>query len=360
MKASFLRSILHRALAPAVIASCFVAVGAGCDDGDSHDDFDDEGGECRKYDRRRPQEEPPVGCASSAHFILDAPGAVQPGVDPSSLWVRACIDATCVDRPLFSGDPELDRGEGSFGFDLALAGLACGRQLNIAAISLYDKIANAPLYTDVRAVSMACKADSCRLPPLEFKAPDEAFRCGQRGTFIELVSPDAIALVPDAQPFAVVCVDDLCSEPIAVPTGSAGIEAGLAIDVFIQGVERSSVEATKHQARLVVSSASDAETFSQSFELLLSPTASFTCSSERAPDFVLPLRPEMFGSSNPGGGRPPPYVPDTDGEGGAGGEAGGSGGEAGGGSGEAGAGGEGGASGGSAGSGSAGGTTGTP
>lgn len=354
MKASFLRSILHRALAPAVIASCFVAVGAGCDDGDSYDDFEAEGGGCRKSGRRRPQEEPPAGCASFAHFILDAPGVAQPGVDPSSLWVRACIDAICVDRPLFSGTPELDRGKSSFGFDVGLDGLTCGQQLNLAAISLYDTVANAPLYTDVRAVSMACKADSCRLPPLEFKAPDDAFRCEQRGAFIELVSPDAIALVPDAQPLAVVCIDDLCSEPITVPTGSSGIEAGLTIDVFLQDVERSRVEATKHQARLVVSSARDAETFSESFELLLNPAASFACSSERTPDIVLPLRPDMFGSSNPGGGRPPPYVPDTDGG------AGGAGGGAGGGSGEAGAGGEGGASGGSAGSGSAGGTTGTP
>lgn len=329
MTASLLRSVLRRALAPALLASCFVGAGAACDDDDSDDAWSDgpsgRDENCRRGRRRR--EAPPAVCASSAGFVLDAPGAARAGVDPSTLWVRACVDAICTDRPLFSGAPELDRGEGIFSFDLSLAALSCGQGPHLAAISLYDSLARAPLFTDAREVSLACDGAGCRLPSFRFAVPADAFRCEERGALIGLRAPAAIALEPGAAPAVVVCVDSLCSEPIALPVGEAGIEPGLTVDVLVQGVERSAVEATKHVVELKVGPGRDSALFSETFELVLDPTSSFACEAERAPDYVLPLRADMFSALDPGGGRPPPYQPGSDGAGGAGGAS--SGGEAG-------------------------------
>ncbi|HEU4406312.1 MAG TPA: hypothetical protein VFS43_13690 [Polyangiaceae bacterium] len=309
MTASLLPSVLRRAFVPALLATCFFAAGTGCDDDYEEDDWgSDEGGPRKKRCRRRPDGEPDLACPSSARFVLNAPGAVRAGVDPSTLWVRACVDSHCTDQPLFAGSPVLEEGdEGSFGFDVDLAGLSCDRGTYLAAISLYDTLDRAPVFTEVREVSLACAADGCRTPVLAFTAPDDAFRCEQRGALIALRAAEPIAVPEGVDPVVVVCVDDLCSDAITLLVGEGGIEPSLAVDVLIQGVDRSLEKATTHEVKLLVGPGRDSYLFTETFELVLDPATSFACDLERAPDFVLSLRPDMFVGT--GGGRPPPYVP---------------------------------------------------
>jgi hypothetical protein len=308
MTASLLPSVLRRAFVPALLATCFFAAGTGCDDGYEEDDWGSDGSAPRKRCRRQPDGKSDLACPSSARFVLNAPGAVRAGVDPSTLWVRACVDSHCTDQPLFAGRPVLEAGdEGSFRFDVDLGGLSCDRGTYLAAISLYDTLARAPVFTEVREVSLACAPGACRTPVLGFAAPDEAFRCEQRGALIGLRAAEPVAVPEGVDPVAIVCVDELCSDAIALPVGEEGIEPGLAIDVLIQGVDRSLEKATTHEVKLLVGPGRDSYLFTETFELVLDPATSFACALERAPDFVLPLRPDMFEAS--GGGRPPPYVP---------------------------------------------------
>jgi hypothetical protein len=315
MTASLLRSVLRGAFAPALLGLCVLATNTGCD-GEEEDGWDGDerpSGKCGGR-RRPPPGESDLGCPSSAVFSLSAPGATRAGVDPSTLWVRACVDSRCTDQPLFTGATDLAEGEGEgesvFTFDVGLADLDCRRGPSLAAISLYDTLDKAPLFTAVREVSLACDARlGCRAPVLTFEAPGDIFRCEQRGALIALQAPEAIPLSPDAVPVVIVCVDGSCSDAIQLPVNDGAIDTSLAIDVMIQGVDRSKEEATTHEVTLKVGPGRDSALFTETFELLLEPATSFACDLERAPDFVLPLRPDMFADLGPGGGRPPPYVP---------------------------------------------------
>lgn len=311
MTASLLRSVLRGAFAPALLGLCVLATNTGCD-GEEEDGWDNDerpSGKCGGR-RRQPPGEAALDCPSSAVFSLSAPGATRAGVDPSTLWVRACVDSHCADQPLFAGDTGLTGNEGVFNFGVELTDLACQRGPSLAAFSLYDTLDKAPLFTAVREVSLACDTRlGCPAPVLTFEAPDDIFRCEQRGALIALQAPEAIAVALDALPVVIVCVDGSCSDAIQLPVNDGVIDTSLAIDVMIQGVDRSSKEATTHEVTLKVGPGRDSALFTETFELLLEPATSFACDLERAPDFVLPLRPDMFADLSPGGGRPPPYVP---------------------------------------------------
>lgn len=321
MTASLLNSVLRRAFLPALLASCFVVVGTGCEDSDSsYDDGPSSRGDsgCPKRNLRHPPPpEEPLHCASEANIVLQAPAALQAGVDPSTLWVRACIDERCVDRPLFSGidgpddrDVEQAKREG-FLFTLDVDGLSCGPQASLVAVSLYDTLSKAPLFTEVSEIALGCTGLACPVPSVTFAVPVGAFTCAPRGALVRLQVSEPIALPDDAVPSAIVCVDGICSSAIFLPLSPSGLEPGLEVDVLVEGIERSSVEETKHVVELMLSSAKNGEApRTETFELLLEPAASITCDVERTPDLVLPLQPGMFAApADPGGGRPPPYNP---------------------------------------------------
>jgi hypothetical protein len=324
MTASLLHSVLRRSFVPALLASCFVVAGTGCDDDDSsYGDGPSSRGSGRgeKCNRQRPPlpslQEEPQRCADNAVIMLRAPAALQAGVERSSLWVRACIDDRCSDYPLPTGivNGALDSAgapDGAlFAFPLQVAGLGCGPQANLAAVSLYDTLTKAPLFTDVRPISLACGSFECLSPSVEFAVPDEAFTCEPRGALIRLQVSEPIALPDDAVPTAIVCVDGICSSAIFLPLTPSGLEPGLEVDVLVEGVDRSNITETKHVVELMLNSAIEGEApRTETFELVFESAASFICNVERNPDLVLPLQPGMFPApADPGGGRPPPYNP---------------------------------------------------
>ncbi|MCU0686756.1 MAG: hypothetical protein MUF34_31665 [Polyangiaceae bacterium] len=317
MTASLLNSVLRRSFLPALLASCFVVVGTGCEDSDSSygDGPSSRGdGGCSKRNLRRPPQAEPLRCADSAVVMLRAPAARQAGVDLSTLWVRACIDDRCSDYPLPNGvlNGAIDSAgaeEALFTFPLQVTGLSCGPQANLAAISLYDTLTKAPIFTAVSEISLGCSNLACPTPSVMFAVPDEAFSCAPRGALVRLQVSDPIALPDDAVPSAIVCVDGICSSAIFLPLSPSGLEPGLEVDVLVEGVDRSSVKETKHVVELMLSSAKNGEApRTETFELVLEPAASIACGIERSPDLVLPLQPGMFAApADPGGGRPPPY-----------------------------------------------------
>lgn len=321
MTASVLHSFVRRSFLPALLASCFVVVGTGCEDEDDYDSGwgrGDHGGSQKCNRRRPPPPSPadPLVCVGSATVVLRAPAALQPGVDPSTLWVRACVDDRCSDSPLPAGLPEgaldeFEQAEAAFEFPLELGELSCGPHPRLAAVSIYDTLTKAPVFTAVSEVSLVCEGPGCEVPVIEFVVPDDAFTCEARGALIRLQVNEPIALPEGAEPTATVCVDGFCSEAIVLPVTESGLGPGLNIDVMLQGVDRSSVEATAHVVDLTIGPAAEgASPYTESFELLLDPASSFACDLRRDPDFVLPLQPAMFAAPpSPGGGRPPPYEP---------------------------------------------------
>ncbi len=313
MTASLLRPVLRHSIVPALLAACFVATNAGCGDDDDDDAPSrvdgDRDGRCSR--RRPPPGELVMPCADMATVVLNAPGALRAGVDPSTLWVRACVDASCVDAPLFDGRDAENLDDAVFRFGLDLRGSSCNGP-RIAALSVYDTLAKAPLFTETREVSTACPGKTCVAPEIAFAVPDDAFACESRGALVTLRADEAIALPAGAVPTGTVCVDGDCSDAIFFPLTPEGIAEDVTIDVLVQGVERSRVEATGHQVKLTINPGGAGPLYTETFELSLDPITSFSCAEARVPDLVLPLRPEMFGASDEeGGGRPPPFEPAT-------------------------------------------------